>query len=324
MNVHTPKDIVTIDRATAFATFTSDDPAAAFAPILAELRAIVDTWRSPGTATAAARDEIKSFAFKITKSRTAVEAIGKELAAEAKSIPKRIDASRRYIEGEIEAIREAVRAPLTEWERVEAARVAHHKNTLDVIAATAQAVSPMCAPEVLRASLAKLEAIDPATGEEFSTEIEIAKAAAIKSTTVALAAREKADAESSELEALRKEKAERERLDREADIAAEAARAAVQHERDAAAARERRLIEEKEAAERAAVAAAANAKAELEAHKAAEAEAQRRREANKRHRGNVNREALAAFVENEIDETTAKKVIGLIALGRIPAISITY
>jgi len=324
MNIHTHKDIITIDRSTAFATFTSDDPAAAFAPVLAELRAIVNAWESPGVETADARNEIKSFAFKLTKSRTAVEAIGKELAVEAKAIPKRIDASRRYIESEIEAIRDAVRAPLTEWERSETARVDRHKNTLEVIASIAQAMTPTSALDVLRANISKLESIDHSMGEEFATEIDIAKAAALKSVTAALTAREKADAEASELEALRKEKADRERLEREADIAAEAARAAEKREREAAAARERQLIEAKEAAERAAVAAAETAKAQLEAQKEAEAADQRKREANKRHRGNVNRAALEALVANEIDEATAKKVIGLIALGRIPAISITY
>jgi hypothetical protein len=55
-----------------------------------------------------------------------------------------------------------------------------------------------------------------------------------------------------------------------------------------------------------------------------EAREQAKREADTKHKSSVNRAALAAMVENGINEECAKKCIKLIEQGKVPAISIFY
>src|ERR1700722_6819633 len=105
----------------ALVVFTSDG-GKDLDPLLAEIRSHIDAFVAPSVDTKKGRDEIASFAFKVIKSKTALEKVGKTLAAEAKLIPGKIDASRRKIEKTLDAWAAEVRAPLTAWEVAEDAR----------------------------------------------------------------------------------------------------------------------------------------------------------------------------------------------------------
>lgn len=314
-------------------------------PILTDLRMRIDVWLENGhtVETKAGRDAIRSFAHIVTKAKSKVASVGKELADEQKLVPKKIDAARRALDSTIEAWRDEIRQPLTDWETAEKARVEKHTAAIATIGLAARAVAESAA-ETIRIQLADIEAL-PLTDEncqEFLGEYAIAKEDAVAALRVLLAKREKEEQDAADLarlraaederqrqaeaERLRKEGEERARLEAEADARAEKERAdrKLADEKAAAERRERELIEAKEAAERRATEAAAEERRKLAAEQERQAEDQRRREADVAHRAEVNRAALTAFVAGGIDEATAKLAIKLIVTGQIPAISIKY
>lgn len=306
------------------------------------------------------RDACASDAYKVARSKAALEKLGAAVSADLKELPKKVDAGRRYLKNGLEAIQAEVRAPLDAWEAAEDARIAKHKAGIEWLRLRADENRDLDSAE-LRASIEEVGArIVDESWEEFEAEAHRAKARAMDSLTQALAAREKYEAEQAELTELRRKQAEQEQKDREAEIARQAAEKAradaeakAQAERDAAAKRE---AEAKAAAEKAerdrleAIERQKQAEARAEAERLAaeqrakdaadaarkselarqqrereEAEAeQRRREADKQHKASINNAALAAFIENGLPEECAKQAVVLIAKGLIPAVKIMY
>src|SRR5690606_6105659 len=76
------------------------------------------------------REQCASDAYKVARSKQAVEKLGARLSAEYKEIPKKIDASRRRIKERFDALQEQIRQPLNEWEAAEEARIAGHKASI--------------------------------------------------------------------------------------------------------------------------------------------------------------------------------------------------
>lgn len=311
-------------------------------PFLDMVRAKIDAFEGDAS-TEAGRKKIKSFAHKITKSKTALEDVGKALAAEQKEIPKKIDAARKLMRETLDQWHDEVRQPVTEFEEKEKRRVEYYQSLIRHIQDCAIGLIGG-QPQPLGLLIFELEEkiVVDATWGEFENEGKIIKDAALLKLHAALEAEQKRAAQEAELEALRAEKAERDckdneerlrkegeeraRLEAEADARAEKERAErkLADEKAAAERRERELIAEKEAAEQRAVEAAAKAKRELEDQKRAEEAEIARREADKAHKAKINRAALAAFVEGGIDSEVAKTVIKLIAAKSIPAIAIHY
>lgn len=306
------------------------------------------------------REACAADAYKVTRTKTAVEKMGAALSAKYKEVPKQIDAQRRDWNAKMDSLRDEVRKPLTEWEEAEDRRVGQHRANLANIADRATDVGGMDA-DSLRQRLAAVESVvvDEAW-EEFEAEAHRVKAKALEILNTALTDRQKYEAEQAELAELRRKQAEQEQKDREAEIARQAAEKAradaeakAQAERDAAAKREAdakaaadraeqeraeaierqkqaeaRAEAEKLAAEqRAKDAAEAARQAEIKRQadaKAAEEAAQRRREADIAHKASINNVALAAFIENGLPDACAKQAVILIAKGLIPAIRIQY
>lgn len=330
----------------AYALFTAQGTIGAD-KLLAMVRAKVDAFKAdlPSIETEAGRKKIKSFAYKIAQSKTAIDAVGKEIVDEAKELPKRIDANRKHIKDTLDAWRDEVRQPVTDWEKAEEARVNFIKSELAELEATiADPDWTTRSSECLRDRLGELGRLE-VSDAVFAEYLGAAKELASRATTVLterIAAAEKREAESAELARLRAEAEERARKDREAEIArkaAEAARleaeqkaeaerlAAQKREDDLKAAAAKAEQDRKDAEQRAADAEkAAKEKAERDAREAKEREeaAQRQREQNKAHMAAINREALAALVEHGIDVDVAKNVIVLIATRTIPHVSIQY
>lgn len=332
----------------ALAAYTQQDESGnpiGISSVLTDLRQRIDAWLENGhtVGTKSGRDAIRSFAHTVTKAKSKVAAVGKELADEQKLIPKKIDAARRALDSTIEAWRDEIRQPLTDWETAEKARIEKHTLAISAIGQAVRTVSEALAATI-RIQLADIEAL-PLTKEncqEFLGEYAIAKEDAVGALRKLLEKREKEERDAADLarlraaeeerqreaeaERLRKEGEERARLEAEADARAEKERAdrKLAEEKAAAERRERELIEAKEVAERRATEAAAEERRKLAAEQERQAEEQRRREADVAHRADVNRAALTAFVAGGIDEATAKIAIKLIVTGQIPAISISY
>src|SRR5690606_11245187 len=150
------------------------------------------------------RDQCASDAYKVARSKQAVEKLGAKLSAEYKEIPKKIDASRRRIKERFDALQEQIRQPLNEWEAEEEARVNRHKIAVAWFAAIAADCGETSAD--IRSALKEVEAtqIDH-TWEEFEAEAHRAKAKSLEALRAALAAREKYEAEQAELARLRAE-----------------------------------------------------------------------------------------------------------------------
>lgn len=328
-------------------------------PYLAKIKEELDAF-VPDVSCKKGRDAIASIAYKVAKGKTALDNIGKELVADLKDVPKKIDAERKRMRDLLDQWKDEVRAPLTEWEDAEAAREAKHKAGIEWFQLRAKEHHDLDASE-LRATLAEVDAraVDEAW-QEYEAEAHRAKAKAMDALTSALAAREKQEAEHAELARLRTEAAAREQKDREERIAREAAEraqreaeakaqaerdATIKREAEAQAAAERRELELKLQAERAerekaeALQREQQAKADAErqaaeavaaeqrrvaAQAAADARESERRERDKAHKTAVNRAALNAFVAGGMTEECAKLAVTLIAKKAIPAVSIAY
>lgn len=329
-------------------------------PYLADVRQKIDEFLEspPDMATRKGKDAFRSMAAKVARFKVAIEKIGKEQAAIQKEIPKKIDAERRRVKELLEKWQEEVRKPLTEWEEAEKARVAKHEAG---IARMQEVDTGDANASLIGAMIQDLDSTDIGPEwEEYEAEAHRVKAASLNALRVALAAREKHEAEQAELEDLRRKQAEQEQKDREARIAQEAAEKAradaeqaAQAERDAAVrreaeakaqadAREQQLKDQAAQAERDRIAAHERAEqaerdAQAKAEAAAEAERQRyldeqkeaarlafERESDKAHKASINSAALQAFIAGGMPEDCAKQAVILIAKKMIPNISITY
>lgn len=318
-------DLVVIEKKNAMAVFTNNDQLdPLIEAIEQEARSLV-----PDVTTKKGRDAIVSMAHKVARSKTYIDNAGKDLVAELKALPKQIDESRRVVRERLDALKDEVRRPLTEWEaEQERIKAEEAMNALHV------------------------EAL--AMNEEFDRQL----AARIESDhEMALLMNDAFDREQAE----KKAEAERQRIAREEEIkrlaeekAKREAAEQAQREIDAAAAREREAIlakeraerEQREAAERAerekqAAVQAERRKAQEEAdrirreaeqreqarlaeekHKADE---QARREADVKHRKAVGTEIVKALLANtSLTRDQAIEVLAAVKDSRIPHTGISY
>lgn len=348
--------IATPPKETALQVYTAPH---GLEPYLAKIKEELDAF-VPDVSTKKGRDAIASIAYKVAKGKTALDNIGKELVADLKDVPKKIDAERKRMRDLLDKWKDEVRAPLTEWEQAEEDRVQRHKTFIEMLESRGSLVHDFAA-QTLRDTIAIVEAVivDDSL-QEFEAEAHRAKNKTLETLRAALVVREKSDAEARELAQLRAEAAAREQKDREERIAREAedrakreAEATAQAEREATARREsearaaaeRRELElklqaerserekaeaiqreqkAKADAERQAAEAVAAEQRRVESLRLAEAKETERRERDKAHKTAVNRAALDAFVTGGMTEECAKLAVTLIAKKAIPAVSITY
>ncbi|HGV0230959.1 TPA: hypothetical protein ACNFRK_001125 [Klebsiella pneumoniae] len=318
-------DLVVIEKKNAMAVFTNNDQLdPLIEAIEKEARSLV-----PDVTTKKGRDAIASMAHKVARSKTYIDNAGKDLVAELKALPKQIDESRRVVRERLDALKDEVRRPLTEWE-AEQERI--------------KAEEAMLALHV--------EAL--AMNEEFDRQL----AARIESDhEIALLMNDAFD----RVQAEKKAEAERQRIFREEEMVRRAEEKAkreaaeqAQREIDAAAAREREAILAKERAEREQREAAERAEREkqdaieAERRKAQEeadrirreaeqreqarlaeekrkADEQARREADVKHRKTVGTDIVKALVANtSITRDQAIEVLTAVKDGRIPHTGISY
>ncbi|MHC7627767.1 hypothetical protein ACYA02_01085 [Klebsiella pneumoniae] len=318
-------DLVVIEKKNAMAVFTNNDQLdPLIEAIEKEARSLV-----PDVTTKKGRDAIASMAHKVARSKTYIDNAGKDLVAELKALPKQIDESRRVVRERLDALKDEVRRPLTEWE-AEQERIK--------------------AEEAMNA----LHAEALVMNEEFDRQL----AARIESDhEMALLMNDAFDREQADKAA----EAERQRIAHEEEIKRMAAAAAAreveqraQREREEAAHREAVLKAQAEQAERDRIAAEHKAEAdkqaavEAERRKAQEeadrirreaeqreqarlaeekrkADEQARREADVKHRKAVGVEVVKALMANtSLTRDQAIEVLTAVKDGRIPHTGISY
>jgi len=76
----------------------------------------------PDLKTEKGRKAVASLAFKVTKTKTAIDDARKALTEEKRAEIKKVDEAGKVIRDKLDALRDEARAPLTEWEKAEAAR----------------------------------------------------------------------------------------------------------------------------------------------------------------------------------------------------------
>lgn len=285
-------DLAVLNPATSVAILTDAERFDAFYARVKEEVA----GHTPDLSTAAGRKAIASLAFKVTKTKTALDEAGKKLTEDKRKEIAAVDAARKNIRDKLDALRDEVRKPLTDWEVAEEARAQRCQQVLASLKSAA-VITIDDTGDTLTARIADLEAIQ-ITAAEFADAFEFAtdaKASAVQALTAGRDRLAQEEADRAELARLRREAEEREA--REAAERAERER----HEREAAEARQReeeeRARAEEEQRRRDAAAARAKADAEAQAQAAKDAAERAAREAEERARLEERRLADEAAAE---------------------------
>jgi hypothetical protein len=252
-------------------------------PLIAQIEAKVRA-HVPDVTTRKGRDAIKSLAYAVARSKTALDDAGKLMNEEARAQISAVDAARRKIRDRLDQLRDEARKPLDEWEAAEEARVDALKARLDRLSNAAPSEDTS---DNIKALIQRVEitAIDD-SWQEYLPHAGKAKDATLNRLRAQLATTEQREAEAAELARLRAEaeaRAEADRIKAEQEaaearrIAAEKAQAErlAQIERDKREAAERaaREAEQRAAAEAERVRIETEQKAEAERKAAADREA---------------------------------------------------
>ncbi|MCP1274627.1 hypothetical protein NKW43_13210 [Gluconobacter albidus] len=214
------------------------------------------------------RKHIKSVAYQVSRSKTALDDMGKLVKEEAMELVKRVDGERRTINSRLNALRDEVRKPVDDYEAREKARVDGIRDQIAKIELLGQRLDGLSI-ETLHESAEELDLLKVYDFQEFSSRADLAVQQTANALKAAIIIAEKAEADRIEAERLAAIKAEEERLAaieahkiREAEIARAAAEKArkdaeekAERERKAAAEalereREEAARKEKEAADR--------------------------------------------------------------------------
>ncbi|MFW3976948.1 hypothetical protein ACKLJX_12960 [Klebsiella pneumoniae] len=318
-------ELVVIEKKNAMAVFTNNDQLdPLIEAIEKEARSLV-----PDVTTKKGRDAIASMAHKVARSKTYIDNAGKDLVAELKALPKQIDESRRVVRERLDALKDEVRRPLTEWEaeqeriKAEEAMLALHVEALAMNEEFDRQLEARIESDHEMALLMN-DAFDREQAEK-KAEAErqrIAREEEIKRQAEAKAMREAEERHRAELEAAArreaeeraaKERAERERIEaqqraeREKQAAVEAERRKAQEEAD----RIRREAEQREQVRL--------------AEEKRKADEQARREADVKHRKAVGTEIVKALMANtSLTRDQAIEVLTAVKDDRIPHTGISY
>lgn len=253
------------------------------------------------------RAAMKSLAYSIATRKTKYDEAGKALNEDLRKQINTVDAVRKSMRDQLDALRDKAKAPAVAWDaeqdrikqRVIAIRQTIHEATQIPAGVTYEWLSAM------RASVVALN-IDPALFGDQTDLTNAERSDALGKLDAARARLDKEEADRAELERLRAEKAEAER--KAAEAAAAEAKKKAEEERIAAAAK--RAAEEAVEAERKkareAAAAAEKARADEQAKRDAEAAAERAAQAKAIAEAEEARRQADAKAQMAIDEANRK------------------
>lgn len=328
-------DLVVIEKKNAMAVFTNNDQLDPLIELIEkEARSLV-----PDVTTKKGRDAIASMAHKVARSKTYIDNAGKDLVAELKALPKQIDESRRVVRERLDALKDEVRRPLTEWEaeqeriKAEEAMNALHAEALVMNEnIDLQRAIQYEADHEMALLMNKDFDREQAEKKAEAERQRIAREEEIKRQAEEKAKREAEEKHRAEMEAsarreaeerAAKERAERERI--EAQQRAERDRIAAEQkaeaDKQAAIDAERRKAQEE--ADRIRREAEQREQARL-AEEKRKAEEEARRAADVEHRRGINTAAVQALIDQGIPYEWAKACIIAVALGKVPATTIKY
>lgn len=263
-------------------------PATVFAPggvetILTKLEADVRiAAKDLDISTDKGRKAIASLAYKVARSKTALDDMGKGLVEETKKQVALIDADRRVIRDRLDALKDEVRKPLDDFEAAEKARTKAHEDAIQVMERTASFLVAELSVGEIEGRIAYLAEVFARDWQEFGKRASEVRDRSHAALTDLLDRTHKAIAERAELERLRQEAAERaareeaERIEREKQEAADRAAEQARREAEEKARREREEAERAAAAERERIEREAQAERERAAAEQARVEREKR------------------------------------------------
>lgn len=248
------------------------------------------------------RENLKSIAAKVAKSKVAIDDAGKSLVEDAKKKIKVVDNNRKYVRDELDALRDEIKAPAIEWEAEQERKEQEIKeiiariNSFDSQFENEEPASSQC----LRARIEELQKYK----EHENEQIKVAANTVMSNLLHLVDIAEKREAEQLELARLRKEQEAREQAEREARIAEEAA------------AKARAEIEAKVAAEK-----AEQERLRIEAEKRAE-QAEREKQEAFEHRSKIEKEIFNQLLELGVNAEAATNIVELLVSGKFPHLQI--
>lgn len=326
------QDLIPIENPNPAALFAPQGLTAILERIASEARAVV-----PDLRTKRGRDAIASNAAKVAKAKTYLDGIGKDYVAVLKALPAQVDAERKRARDFLDALKDEVRRPLTEFEEAERARVADLERRLADLEAAAE-LDPAADAQAIAARLAEVEGIGIGDDwQEFAVTAARSKDAALSILRARHAAALEAERRAAERLRLEREQEAAEQAAREARIAEEAARRATEEaeargraQREAAEARAQEVERQRQEAERRAVEAEQEAaraaereRARLAEQRAAEQEADRRAQ-DRAHAAQVHNAMAADLCAVGLSEAQARDVVRALVAGRVRHVAVTY
>lgn len=232
------KGIMPVHEVTAVEIYTEDGLTGVLEKMKKEVGSFV-----PDLTTAEGRKAITSLAYNVTRSKTYLDDIGKDMVAEWKEKAKSVDSKRRWMRDELDALRDQIKAPLVAWQKEEEERVAKISNTINnTIEAGKNAIQGYLSTTLdeLLEIRTHVEEIDPEHGfGDFKDRMTEVRLEALEQIELAISHRNTYDVEQTELAELRAEKEKRDEADR------------IEREAREKAEREQREKEEREAREKA-------------------------------------------------------------------------
>lgn len=318
-------DLVVIEKSSAMAVFTNNEQ---LDPIIEkiekEARSLV-----PDVSTKKGRDAIASMAHKVARSKTYIDNAGKDLVAELKALPKQIDESRRIVRERLDALKDEVRRPLTEWEaeqeRVKAEEAARVKAEEDRKKFESDHEIALLMNDAFDRELAEKKAEEER--QRIAHEEELKRQAAEQ------AKREAEEKAAAELAAAKKREEDAIAAKAQAELLAKQAKERAEQEaKDAAAKAEAEKKAAIEAEQRKAQEEADRIKREAERKEAARLAEEKRiadekaaREADVKHRKSVGTEIVNSLTANtSISRDQAIEVLKALMDGLVPRTQINY
>lgn len=317
-------ELIPLDNVKPAAIFTGKE----LEPLLERITKEAHKLASHDVTSVKSREAIASVAYKVARSKTYLDNLGKDFVADLKAQVSQVDQRRRQLRDRLDGLRDEIRHPLNEWE--------NRQKQADEKIAEVRAMATSAAPRSSRDLETLLRALDTVKPDEIVEDRRNTLQLAIDETRQALEAqleeRRKVEAWEAEQERRRKEeearrqKEEQERIVREA--AEKARREAEEQARREAEARERQhqeeLARERRAREEEQRRIEAQRQAEQDQKRRQEEEA-RQRAADEEHRRKINNTVVEALVDHaSVSSDEAKAVVTAVARGLIPHVKIEY
>lgn len=301
--------------------------------------------------TAGGREEIRSVAYRIARTKAALDAEGKKLTEGWRDATTKVNAERKKSAERLESLQEEIRKPLTEFENKEKIRVAAHEQALLEITGMRSMLesNPDMGLDLLLFHQQDLLALLPGyVWEEFSQRAMEARGQCEKYLSSRIESRKKYEVEQEELAALRRAELQRQQRERDERLKTQAAEAAREEsERKAKAeaervridaerarseienarrqeevariAAEKRALDAEEAARLESQKAVAKERARVESERKAFEDARIKREADQRLRENVRSEIV-----EDLTEKSANEIADAIMAGEIRHVRVVF